>query len=105
MIFAVLACISLMLLGAAWVLYRRNLELFLCFLIAINFEFFYLVPSIAGADNYKLLLLPMLTVLLLENLLRGQLSLGRYGLWVAGFLGLPGGDDQDAQASSPKWIS
>ena len=88
MIFAVLACISLMLLGAAWVLYRRNLELFLCFLIAINFEFFYLVPSIAGADNYKLLLLPMLTVLLLENLLRGQLSLGRYGLWVAGFLGL-----------------
>jgi hypothetical protein len=27
------------------------------------------------------------------------------GNLVAGFLGLPGGDDQDAQASSPKWIN
>jgi len=88
MIFAVLVCVSILLLGAAWFVYRRNIELFLCLLIAINFEFFYLVPGIAGTDNYKLLLLPMLTVLLFSSLVRGQLSFGRYGLWVAGFMGI-----------------
>ena len=88
MIFAILICISFIVLGVAWFLYRRNMELFLCLLIAINFEFFYLLPPVAGPDNYKLLLLPMILVLLFESLVTGNLLLGRYGWWVLCFMGI-----------------
>ena len=88
MIFAILTCISLVVLGVAWFLYRRNMELFLCFLIAIYFGFFYLLPRIMEPDNYKLLLLPMILVLMFESFLSGNLSLGRYGWWVICFMGI-----------------
>lgn len=83
MIFAVLTCISLVTLGFSWFLYLRNLELFLCLLITINFEFFYLLPNFAG---YQYLLLPMIFILLFVNLIRGKLSFGRYGWWVISFM-------------------
>src|SRR3990170_8917107 len=88
MIFVILTCISLAVLIVAWFLYRRNMELFLCLLIAIYFEFFYLLPRIMGPDDYKLLLLPMILVLLFESFVSGQLSLGRYGWWVICFMGI-----------------
>mgnify|MGYP000437704258 CR=1 FL=1 len=83
MIYAVLTCISLAVLGSTWFLYRRNLELFLCALIVIASEFFYLLPAFAG---FRYLLLPMLVILLVESFLTGKLSMGRYGWWVLGFI-------------------
>jgi len=89
MIQAILACISIVILFASWFLYRRNIELFLCLLIAIYSEFFYLVPQIhQGPDDYKLLLLPIVMILMIESLVTGKLSLGRYGWWVISFLGI-----------------
>jgi hypothetical protein len=86
MIFVILTFASLIVLGVAWFLYRWNIELFLCFLIAIYFQFFYLLPRIAGPDDYKLLLIPIMSVLLFESFLSGNLSLGRYGGWIICFM-------------------
>ncbi len=83
MIFAILACVSLVTLGVSWFLYLRNLELFLCLLIIINFEFFFLLPKFVG---YQYLLLPMIFILLFVNYLSGKLSFGRYGWWVICFI-------------------
>ncbi len=88
MIFIILTCISLSVLSIAWFLYRWNMELFLCLLIAIYFEFFYLLPRISGPDDYKLLLLPIMLVLLYESFVSGNLSLGRYGWWVICYVGI-----------------
>lgn len=88
MIFAVLTFVSLIMLGIVWFLYRWNMELFLCLLIAIYFQFFYLLPHIIGPDDYKLLLLPIMSVLLFESFLSGNLSLGRYGWWIICFIGI-----------------
>lgn len=85
MIFAVLTCISLAVLAGTWFLYRRNLELFLCALIVIASEFFYLLPAFAG---FRYLLLPMLAILLVESFLTGKLAMGRFGWWVLGFIGI-----------------
>jgi hypothetical protein len=86
MIFAVLICISLAILGVCWFFYRRNIELFLCILIALYFELFYLAPQIQGPDNYKFLLLPIIIILMFESIITGKLALGRYGWWVISFL-------------------
>ncbi len=85
MIQAVLLTISIGCLVFFRFLYQRNCELFLCLLIALNFECFYLVPQLVGNDNYKLLLLPIICALLFERGLKGKLSLGRYGLWLLAF--------------------
>jgi len=85
MIFALLSCISLLVLISSWFLYSRNLELFLCLLIAINFEFFLMLPKFVG---YKYLLLPMIIVLMFEGFVTGKLALGRYGWWVLSFLAI-----------------
>jgi hypothetical protein len=85
MIFAILSCVSIVFLGASWIFYRRNIELFLCFLIAINFDFFSILPKFVG---YQYLLLPIIFVLLFESLLTGKLALGRYGWWIIAFLGI-----------------
>ncbi|HBG04809.1 MAG: hypothetical protein A2075_11580 [Geobacteraceae bacterium GWC2_58_44] len=85
MIFSVLSCISLVILGFSWFLYRRYLELFLCLLILINFEFFFVLPASVG---YKYLLLPIVFVLLFEGLLTGKLAMGRYGWWIISFLAI-----------------
>ena len=86
MIFAILICISVTVLGAGWFLYRRNIELFLCLLIAMYSEFFYLLPRIDGPEDYKLLLLPMISVLFFESLINRKLAFGRYGWWLLSFL-------------------
>ncbi|KAF0189230.1 MAG: hypothetical protein FD168_1077 [Desulfobulbaceae bacterium] len=88
MIYAILIGISLAILGVSWFLYRRNFELFLCLLIAIFSEFFYLLPRIKGPEDYKLLLLPMIALLLFESLLTRKLAFGRYGWWVVSFLAI-----------------
>jgi len=88
MIYAVLVSIAISVLLLCWIFYRRNIELFLCLLIAINFEFFHLLPRIKGPDDYKLLLLPIVLILLAESLLSRKLALGRYGWWVVAFLGI-----------------
>ena len=88
MIYAILICISISILFFLWYFYRNKIELFLCLLIAINFEFFRLLPRIQGPDDYKLLLLPIVLILLFERLLCRKLTLGRYGWWVVAFLGI-----------------
>lgn len=88
MIYAILIGISLVILGVSWFLYRRNFELFLCLQIAIFSECFYLLPRIKGPEDYKLLLLPMIAVLLFESLITRKLALGRYGGWVLSFLAI-----------------
>jgi hypothetical protein len=85
MVFALLSCISLLVLISCWFLYGRNLELFLCLLIAINFEFFSMLPKFVG---YKYLLLPMIAVLMFEGFVTRKLALGRYGWWVISFLAI-----------------
>jgi hypothetical protein len=86
MILAIFACISITFLGFSWFLYRRNIELFLCLLIMIFSEFFYLVPQIKGPEDYKVLLIPIVFILTFESLMRGKLAMGRYGWWVISFL-------------------
>lgn len=86
MIYAILACISIIILGFSWLLYLRNIELFLCLLIIIFSEFFYLVPQIIGPEDYKVLLIPIVIVLTFESFIRGKLAMGRYGWWVISFL-------------------
>jgi hypothetical protein len=88
MIYAILVSIAISVLLFCWVFYKRNIELFLCLLIAINFEFFHLLPRIKGPDDYKLLLLPIVFILLAERLLSRKLALGRYGWWVVAFLSI-----------------
>lgn len=85
MIFAIYTCISIMALGFGWFLYKRNTELFLCLLIAVSCEFFHIPPQGIG---FQYLLLPILPVLLLEGLFRGNLAMGRYGWWVLGFMAI-----------------
>jgi len=86
---AILACISLMLLAISWIIYKKNFELFLCLLIVLYNDCFCLTPQIPGRpDDYKLLLLPIILILLAVNLFTGKLSFGRYGWWVISFLGL-----------------
>lgn len=86
MIHAILTAIALLVLGCCWVLYLRNIELFLCILIVIYSEFFYLVPQIKGPDDYKLVLLPIVIILMIESFFRRKLAFGRYGGWVISFL-------------------
>lgn len=86
MILALLTCISITLLIVCWFVYRRNIELFLCILIIIYSEFFYLIPQIKGPEDYKLLLLPIIVILMFESFFSGKLALGRYGWWVISFL-------------------
>jgi hypothetical protein len=88
MIYAILACISIVVLITCWFLYKRNIELFLCILIAFYSEIFYLVPKIYGPDDYKILLLPIVIILLFVTLVEGKLALGRYGWWVISYLGI-----------------
>lgn len=88
MIQAVLVCISLAFLSVGGFLYRRNIELFLCLLILIYSDFFHVLPSFHGPDDYKLLLVPAILVLFFESLITGKLSMGRYGWWVISFMGI-----------------
>lgn len=85
MIFAVYICISFIMLGLSWFLYRRNFEMFLCLLIVIYYEFFYIFPLAVG---YKYILLPIVFILFTINLIKGNLSLNRYGLWIIGYLAI-----------------
>ncbi|SPD73161.1 membrane hypothetical protein [uncultured Desulfobacterium sp.] len=85
MIFAILTCIAVVSLGCSWFLYKRNIEMFLCLLIAVYSEFFYLLPHFFG---YKYLLLPILLVLLFESFLNGRLAMGRYGWLVIWFIAI-----------------
>ena len=78
-----LAAVTLM---ALWVVYRRNPELFLCCLLFLNFECFYLLPQIGEAENYKMLVLTMFPILLCELALRRKLTWGRYGHVIVSFL-------------------
>jgi len=86
---AILACVSLILLAISWIIYRKNFELFMCFLIFLYNDCFYLTPQIPGRpDDYKLLLLPIILILLAVNLFTGKLAFGRYGWWIISFLGI-----------------
>jgi hypothetical protein len=91
MILAMLTCISITLLAVCWFVYRRYIELFLCILITIYSEFFYLIPQLhrdprMGVDDYKIMLLPVLVILLIENIIKGKFAMGRYGWLMITFL-------------------
>jgi len=66
----------------AWVLYYHNIELFACLLIAVNFEFFFILPMLGRFPVYRLMDVMLVRLLVLVRLLRGDLALGRYGFWV-----------------------
>ncbi len=66
----------------AWVLYYHNIELFACLLIAVNFEFFFILPMLGRFPVYRLMDVMLVLLLVLVRLLRGDLALGRYGFWV-----------------------
>lgn len=66
----------------AWVLYYHNIELFACLLIAVNFEFFFMLPMLGRFPVYRLMNVMLVLLLVLVRLLRGDLALGRYGFWV-----------------------
>lgn len=70
-------------------LYTKNTELYICILIWINFDFFYLVPQIGQYDNYPLLILPTLILIIAEFLIRGKLKFGKSsGILVSCFCAL-----------------
>ncbi len=83
MTYAILFCVGSLLLVASRYIYNRYLEIYLCLLIILNFEFFYLLPQISGSDNYKILLITMLSVNFLEIVFKGDAKIGRYGIWLA----------------------
>jgi len=66
----------------AGALYYHNLELFACLLIAVNFEFFFMLPMLGTFPVYRLMNVMLVLSLVLARLLRGDLALGRYGLWL-----------------------
>jgi len=94
-------------------LYYRNFELFLCLLIAVNFNFFHLIPRIGSSDQYQESLLVVLLFYLFEeyiaqdhilhkknigslaspstgiyrNLVLGYFAIVTMGLWVAFYNG------------------
>ena len=94
-------------------LYYRNFELFLCLLIAVNFNFFHLIPRIGSSDLYKESLLVVLLFYLFEeyiardhilhkknigslaspsagiyrNIVLGYFAIGTMGVWVAFYNG------------------
>ena len=84
----ILVCVSLIILGLSWIIYRRNFELFLCLLIAVYNNLFYLAPRIHGPEDYQLLLLPIVLILLVVNLFTRELAFGRYGWGIIAFLGI-----------------
>lgn len=88
MIHLILFSLSIGVLLLTWFLYRRNIELFLILLIALNFELFYFIPGPAGAGGYQILLLPILVILTVERILFGRFSSGRYGIWLLLYVGI-----------------
>ena len=94
-------------------LYYRNFELFLCLLIAVNFNFFHLIPRIGSDDLYQESLLVVLLFYLFEeyiardhilhkknigslaspsariyrNIVLGYFAIGTMGVWVAFYNG------------------
>lgn len=63
--------------------YYKNPELFICLIILINFDFFYLLPSIGEHYNYSLTLLPVIALLIIEHIFKGDLHIGVFGIFVA----------------------
>lgn len=64
----------------------HNFEFFLCLLIFIYFETFYLVPKFGEHYNYKQFVLPILIIYLFDLFLTGKFRFGRYGGWVIMYL-------------------
>ena len=73
-----LSVIGLILYGFLRVLYKKNPELFICFLILANFDFFYLIPQIGDYENYPLILLPTVLFIGAEQVMRGRLKFGGF---------------------------
>src|SRR5690242_16880395 len=69
-------------------IYCRNFELFLCLLITLAFECFYVPPGIQGPEGYKYVLLPIIIALFAVSVVSGKASRGRYGGWVISFLAI-----------------
>jgi len=74
----------------ARVVYQNHPELFLCLLIIINFEFFYLFPQIGEYNTYNIILLPILALLLLEMIVLGKIRFESLsiGILITLFIGM-----------------
>lgn len=59
--------------------YYKNIELFICLVVIINFNFFYLLPPVGEFYNYGITLLPILALLLIEQLLAGRIRMDIFG--------------------------
>lgn len=88
MIHIIYLCIAVLIYGLTRSLYYKKPELFLCLLIFINFEFFFLIPSIGKFDNYRVMLLPIIFFLIAELGLNRKLRGGTFALLVFSYLGL-----------------
>jgi len=86
MIHIIYLCIAVLIYGITRSLYYKKPELFLCLLIFINFEFFFLIPSIGKFDNYRVMLLPIIFFLITELGLAGKLRGGAFGLLVFSYI-------------------
>jgi O-antigen ligase len=62
--------------------YYKNIELFICLVVIINFDFFYLLPPVGVYYNYGITLLPVFALLLIEQLLRGRIRLDVFGVLI-----------------------
>jgi hypothetical protein len=76
-------------------IYRHNFELFLCLLITLNFEFFYLFPRIGQFDQYKESLLVIVLFYFIEEYLvsnslhknrHHHTRVGIYGKFIVAYL-------------------
>jgi hypothetical protein len=87
MLYAIILCVSILALFALLPIYYFNKELFLCSLIVISSEMFYLTPKIGQYyNNYKLFLLIIITIMFIAVSINNKLNMGRYGLWVIGYI-------------------
>jgi O-antigen ligase len=62
--------------------YYKNIELFICLVVIINFDFFYLLPPVGGFYNYGITLLPVFALLLIEQLLRSRIRMDVFGVLI-----------------------
>ena len=62
--------------------YYKNVELFICLVVVINFDFFYLLPPVGGFYSYGIVLLPVFAFLLIEQLIRGRIRINGLGVLV-----------------------
>lgn len=66
--------------------FYKNIELFLCVFIVINFNIFGLLPKFGEFYHFQETLLPIMVFYIFNLLLRNEFGFGRYGLWIIAYV-------------------